>query len=181
MRLESERFERASLNQESIVIEMGDISDLVKMHYDAFKTVPNICDDEMVDLQDVMVYNKSVFDMCNEILNDLHRLKHFGKVGNDIFSKKSSFGNRLIAESIPLTSLDIQKYVFQKIKKLQLLKREVANKKRPLDNIADASRTAEEFERQYNYLLAQSVEESTDILMARLLLDTADYFRELYT
>lgn len=178
MNLESERFQRVSTGDEAIKIPMSDIVEFVEKHPVAFKDTPNIANDENVSIDDLMVYNKSVFDMCNTILGDLHNLRHFGRDVVEVFSKKSAFANRFLAETMPLTRDAVSTYVMARVRKMQQLKRDVDMSKRPLDSLADSSRATEEFERQYDFLLAQSVDETTDILMARLLLDTAQYFQQ---
>ena len=178
MNLESERFQRVSAGDEVIKIPMSDIVEFVEKHPLVFKDSPNVAEDEIVSIDDLMVYNKSVFDMCNAILGDFHNLRHFGRDVIQVFSKKSTFSNRFLAETIPLNRDAVSAYVMSRVKNMQQLKREIDMAKRPLDSLADSSRATEEFERQYDFLMAQSVDETTDILMARLLLDTAQYFRK---
>lgn len=180
MNLESDRFKRVASGEERIVINMDNAREFVSRHPIAFENTPSIADDEIVDINDLMIYNKSVFDMCNEILGELHQLRHFGKENFDIFSKKSAFANRILAETMPLTRDFVKSFVLKRVKKHQMKKQDMYSSTRSLDSLADASKSTEEFERQYNFLLAQSIDETTDILMGRLLLDTVQFFRNIY-
>ena len=127
-----------------------------------------------------MVQHKSVFDMCNEILTELHRLRHFSHEIIDSFSEETSFYERLISKCIPMNHVEIAKFVVKKVDKILRLKRDVILEKRSLDELSDASRAALEFEKQYNFMMMQTVDDITDVLMCRLLVDTADYFQNAY-
>ena len=179
MELESARIQRLSVGEENLVISMEYVQDIMNKNPKAFKNHVNALSEEVVDVNDIMVYNKSVFDMCNEILGELHQLRHRGEALSH-FSKKSVFSEKLIAETIPLTTKAISEYVLYRIERLQSLKADVCDRKSSTDSLADSSRAATEFERQYNFLLAQTIDETTDVLMARLLLDTVSHFRKKY-
>ncbi len=134
--------------------------------------VPSGGSDAAVDIKDLMVYHKSVFDMCNDILSDLHRLRYDRQNGGE-------FAERVMAASIPLTSNAIAKYVIKKIEKQLRRKRDVLMEKRSPDELADSSRAVTEFGRMYNFGVSQTVDEITDVLMTRLLVDTVKHFSEL--
>jgi hypothetical protein len=180
MTLEGERFQRVSGGGDRPSIPMGGVQDLANKCPVAFKRVPDVAAAEEIEINDIMVYNKSVFDMCNEILGDLHHLRHFGRNTVEVFSKKSAFANRFVAECIPLTTLSIASYVMSRIQKVQTMKRDTLTNKNSADKLTDSSRITEEFERQYNFLLGQTIDETTDVLMARLLVDTVNYCRGKY-
>jgi hypothetical protein len=181
MDLEGERFKRVSSGELKLSISMEGVKDIVQKNPSAFKdSAADVAEAEEIAINDIMVYNKSVFDMCNEILGDLHHLRHFGKDTVVVFSKKSAFANRFVAECIPLTTLSIASYVMSRIQKVQTMKKDILTNKKSADNLTDSSRITEEFERQYNFLLTQTIDDTTDILMARLLVDTVQYCRGKY-
>ena len=110
--------------------------------------------------------------MCNDILSDLHRLRHDHQ-------STGEFAQKMVASSIPLTSDAIARYVIAKIEKQLRLKRDVLLEKRSPDELADSSRAVTEFGRMYNFGMSQTVDEITDILMTRLLVDTVKHFSQL--
>lgn len=174
MELESQRFQKVSDGQEKVCILMDEVLELAKRYSLA---TDKVAASEELNVNDLMIYNKSVFDLCNDILSELHRLRHYVKAPKPVFSEKS-FAERILAESLPLTTSTVAQYVMDKLKKVQASKSDVILSKRPPDSLVDVSRATEEFVKQYNFMAEQSIDETTDILMARLLVETVQYFRK---
>jgi hypothetical protein len=130
-------------------------------------------------IDDVMVMHKSIYDACNEILAEVHSLRHFS---GDLIVRisNSRFAEQLLAQSVPLTPGCIRDLVLDRMRKAEDTKRSVILGTRSVDELVDSKSSVKEFERNFNSALHDAIDEMTDGILYRMLATEVDFFTSLY-
>jgi hypothetical protein len=128
-----------------------------------------------------MVMHKSMYDACNEILAEVHSLRHFsGDVIVRISSNSSQFADRLLAQSLPLSPAAVRDLVLRRLQRTEGLKRSVILGTRSVDELVDSKSSVAEFERHFNSALHDAIDEITDAMLYRMLATEVDFFQRCY-
>jgi hypothetical protein len=131
-------------------------------------------------IDDVMVMHKSIYDACNEILAEVHNLRHFSGDLIVRISNNSRFAERLLAQSVPLTPGCIRDLVLDRLRRTENMKRSVIHGTRSVDELVDSKGSVMEFERNFNSALHDAIDEMTDGILYRMLATEVDFFTNLY-